>query len=291
MPPKKRLPASVVADFRAWIRMGAPDPRDGKAVARAKGEIHFAKAREFWAFKPAAEPKLPRVKNKEWVRSPLDQFILARLEKIGFATAPQADNRTLIRRATYDLTGLPPSLAEINAFLADNSADAFTKIIDRLLASPRYGEKWGRHWLDVARYADSNGLDENLAYINAAEVDRPIAGLLRDLKARGLLEDTLVMWGGEFGRTPVSQSGNGRDHNPHAMTMFFTGAGIKPGIAYGSTDDHGYYAVENKVHYHDVHATLLHLLGLDHTRLTYRYAGRDFRLTDVEGKVVRDILA
>ena len=98
------------------------------------------------------------------------------------------------------------------------------------------------------------------------------------------------MWGGEFGRTPVSQSDNGRDHNPHAMSMFFAGAGIKPGIAYGSTDDHGYYAVENKVHYHDVHATLLHLLGLDHTRLTYRYAGRDFRLTDIHGEVVHDIL-
>ena len=126
---------------------------------------------------------------------------------------------------------------------------------------------------------------------NAAEVDQPIAGLLRDLKARGLLEDTLVMWGGEFGRTPVSQSGNGRDHNPHAMTMFFAGAGIRPGIAHGRTDDHGYYAVENKAHYHDVHATLLHLLGLDHKRLTYRYAGRDFRLTDVEGEVVRGILA
>ena len=126
---------------------------------------------------------------------------------------------------------------------------------------------------------------------NAAEVDKPIAGLLKDLKARGLLEDTLVMWGGEFGRTPVSQSSNGRDHNPHAMSMFFAGAGIKPGIAYGSTDEHGYYAVENKVHYHDVHATLLHLLGLDHTRLTYRYVGRDFRLTDIHGEIVRGILA
>jgi len=126
---------------------------------------------------------------------------------------------------------------------------------------------------------------------NAAEVDKPIAGLLKDLKVRGLLEDTLVMWGGEFGRTPVSQSSNGRDHNPHAMSMFFAGAGIKPGIAYGSTDEHGYYAVENKVHYHDVHATLLHLLGLDHTRLTYRYVGRDFRLTDIHGEVVRGILA
>ena len=138
---------------------------------------------------------------------------------------------------------------------------------------------------------DAHGGLEGNHRNNAAEVDKPIAGLLRDLKARGLLQDTLVMWGGEFGRTPVSQGGNGRDHNPHAMTMFFAGAGIRPGIAHGSTDDHGYYAVENKVHYHDVHATLLHLLGLDHTRLTYRYAGRDFRLTDIHGEVVKEILA
>ncbi len=138
---------------------------------------------------------------------------------------------------------------------------------------------------------DAHGGLEGNHRNNATEVDKPIAGLLHDLKARGLLQDTLVMWGGEFGRTPVSQGGNGRDHNPHAMTMFFAGAGIRPGIAHGSTDDHGYYAVENKVHYHDVHATLLHLLGLDHTRLTYRYAGRDFRLTDIHGEVVKEILA
>ena len=110
-------------------------------------------------------------------------------------------------------------------------------------------------------------------------------------KSPNSVKPTLVMWGGEFGRTPVSQSSNGRDHNPRAMTMFFAGAGIRPGIAHGSTDAHGYYAVQNKVHYHDVHATLLHLLGLDHALLTYRYAGRDFRLTDVEGEVVRGILA
>ena len=126
---------------------------------------------------------------------------------------------------------------------------------------------------------------------NALEVDRPIAGLLRDLKARGLLDDTLVLWGGEFGRTPTSEGDDGRDHNPHGYTMWLAGGGVKPGITYGKTDDYGYYAVENKVHVHDLHATILHLLGLDHTRLTYRYAGRDFRLTDVYGEVVRDIIA
>lgn len=125
---------------------------------------------------------------------------------------------------------------------------------------------------------------------NAAEVDRPIAGLLSDLEQRGLLKDTLVLWGGEFGRTPTSQ-GNGRDHNPHGFTMWMAGGGVKGGYAYGATDEYGYYAVEDKMHIHDLHATILHLLGLDHERLTYRYAGRDFRLTDVAGQVATKILA
>jgi hypothetical protein len=126
---------------------------------------------------------------------------------------------------------------------------------------------------------------------NAREVDLPIAGLLQDLKSRGLLEDTLVWWGGEFGRTPVAEGGNGRDHNPEGFTMWLAGGGVKGGLRYGATDDYGYYAAVDKVHIHDLHATILHLLGLDHERLTYRYAGRDFRLTDVEGRVVRDLMA
>jgi len=126
---------------------------------------------------------------------------------------------------------------------------------------------------------------------NAREVDWPITGLLRDLKARGLLEDTLVWWGGEFGRTPVVEGKNGRDHNPEGFTMWLAGGGTQGGLRYGSTDDYGYYAAENRVHIHDLHATILHLLGLDHERLTYRYAGRDFRLTDVAGEVVTGLLS
>ena len=126
---------------------------------------------------------------------------------------------------------------------------------------------------------------------NAKEVDQPISALLTDLQARGLLEDTLVLWGGEFGRTPVAQGTNGRDHNPQGYTMWLAGGGVKPGIRYGATDDYGYYAVENKVHLHDLHATMLHLLGFEHTRLTYRFSGRDFRLTDVHGDVIREIIA
>ncbi|MSR60619.1 MAG: DUF1501 domain-containing protein [Planctomycetaceae bacterium] len=126
---------------------------------------------------------------------------------------------------------------------------------------------------------------------NAAEVDKPIAGFLTDLKARGLLDETLVLWGGEFGRTPTAEGNDGRDHNPHGFTMWMAGGGVKGGLAYGATDDYGYFAVENKLHVHDLHATILHLLGLDHERLTFRYAGRDFRLTDVAGNVATAILA
>jgi uncharacterized protein (DUF1501 family) len=125
----------------------------------------------------------------------------------------------------------------------------------------------------------------------AAEADRPIAGLLADLDRRGLLEDTLVIWGGEFGRTPVAEGKDGRDHNPHGFTWWLAGGGVKAGTAYGETDEYGFYAARDKVHVHDLHATVLHLLGLDHTKLTFRHAGRDFRLTDVEGHVVQGLLA
>jgi hypothetical protein len=125
---------------------------------------------------------------------------------------------------------------------------------------------------------------------NAREVDRPIAGLLKDLKARGLLRDTLVLWGGEFGRTPTVEGSDGRDHNPEGFTMWLAGGGVKGGLRHGATDDYGYFAAEDKVHIHDLHATLLHLLGLDHEKLTHPHSGRDERLTDVSGMVVEEAL-
>jgi len=126
---------------------------------------------------------------------------------------------------------------------------------------------------------------------HAQASDQAIAALLKDLKSRGLLEDTLVMWGGEFGRTPTSEGAKGRDHNNHGFTMWLAGGGVKPGFVYGASDEFGFAAVENKVHVHDLHATILHLMGIDHEKLTYRYSGRDFRLTDVHGHVVHDIIA
>ncbi len=126
---------------------------------------------------------------------------------------------------------------------------------------------------------------------NALATDRPIGGLLDDLRARGLLEETLVIWGGEFGRTPAAQGNDGRDHHPYGFTMWLAGGGVRGGLAYGATDDLGWDAVLDRVHVHDLHATILHLLGLDHEKLTYRHAGRDFRLTDVYGNVVKGIIA
>lgn len=127
---------------------------------------------------------------------------------------------------------------------------------------------------------------------NALEVDRPIAALLYDLKQRGLLEDTLVWWGGEFGRTPTAQgSGDGRDHNPEGFTMWLAGGGVKGGYSHGATDDYGFFAEKGKVHIHDMHATILHLMGLDHEMLTFKHAGRDFRLTDVHGRVIDEVIA
>ena len=168
-------------------------------------------------------------------------------------------------------------------------------------------DDFGRQCLLARRFAEAgvryiqvsfkqNGWDQHGNLLkghqsNAQAVDKPIAGLLADLKQRGMLEDTLVVWGGEFGRTPIVQGEDGRDHNPQGFTMWLAGGGVKAGLHYGATDDYGYYAIENKVHMHDLHATLLYLMGLDHQRLTYRYAGRDFRLTDVYGNVVHEVIA
>ena len=140
-------------------------------------------------------------------------------------------------------------------------------------------------------YWDAHGDLRNNHTTNAKKVDKPIAGLLTDLKKRGMLDDTLVVFGTEFGRTPAAQGADGRDHHPHAFSMWMAGGGIKSGITHGATDDFGYYVAEKKVTIPDFHATILHLLGLDHTKLTYRHAGRDFRLTDVHGEVVKTILS
>jgi hypothetical protein len=190
MPPKKRLTESEVKALEDWVKMGAPDPREAAPVPKTGRVIVIAEGRKFWSFTPLARVAVPDVKcsvpsaqssvgksatdgktlsteNCALSTHPIDAFIRAKLAEKGLTHAPLADKRTLIRRATFDLIGLPPTPKEVDDFLADNSPDAFDKVIERLLASPQYGERWGRHWLDVARYADSNGMDENIAFGNA----------------------------------------------------------------------------------------------------------------------------
>ena len=164
MPPKQRLSDGEIKALEDWVKMGAPDPRISAPVAKQGRVIDVAEGRKFWSFAPLTRVQPPMSPGAE---TPLDAFIQARLSANGLRSAPRADKRTLIRRATFDLIGLPPTPKEVDDFLADESPDAFEKVTERLLASPHYGERWGRHWLDIARYADSNGLDENIAFGNA----------------------------------------------------------------------------------------------------------------------------
>jgi hypothetical protein len=166
MPPKGKLPDRVIAEFERWVADGATDPRVSSGVAEIPGDTvyDFSQGRKHWAYQAMVDYAAPELDNDAWVQQPLDRFIRAMQVKKGVTPAPPADKRTLIRRATFDLLGLPPTPDEVEAFVSDDSPDAFAKVVNRLLESPHYGERWGRHWLDVARYADSNGLGENVGF-------------------------------------------------------------------------------------------------------------------------------
>ncbi len=523
MPPKEKAPLGKadLGRLRAWIEQGAKWPQAAIGVSKVAKSNH-------WAFQPIRAPAPPAVINRSWANNEIDRFILARLEKEEIAPSPEADPVTLIRRLSFDLVGLPPTPAQVDDFVADwaiaKPQAALERLVDRLLASPHYGERWGRHWLDLARYADSDGyeadrprpyqwryrdwvidalnrdmpfdqftieqlagdllpgaslaqktatgfhrntltnreggadkeqfrveacidrvnttakvwlgflpthyagtlfrsqgepvlnlnnpaglsgdmqrrtietignlnrlrrqeigdpeinsrtaayelafrmqaaapelidlsgetrqtldmygidrtepagggrgggrgvfrqfatncllarrlvergvrfvnlyhaswdhhsnLNPELAF-NCQMADQPVAALIKDLKRRGLLDSTLVLWLSEFGRTPLGENrgGNpnatGRDHHPFAFTIWMAGGGVSAGHIHGATDELGWGITRDPVHINDFHATLLHLFGLDHLRLTYRYQGRDFRLTDVGGRVVRELL-
>jgi hypothetical protein len=252
---------------------------------------------------PSREAKIPFILNKETPRDvqrqELDLIQQMNREQLA-ATGPdrELEGRIESFELAYRMQSEAPELQDISG-----ETDATLKMygIDN-----RVSEDFGRQCLMARRLSERGVRFVQVSHTykwdqhadlkrdhsqNAREVDRPIAGLLYDLKSRGLLKDTLVIWGGEFGRTPTAQGSDGRDHNPEAFTIWMAGGGVKPGLTYGATDDYGYYSVEKKVHFHDLHATILHLLGLDHKKLTYKYAGRDFRLTDVHGNVVHDIMA
>ncbi|MDA0284542.1 MAG: PSD1 and planctomycete cytochrome C domain-containing protein [Planctomycetota bacterium] len=196
MPPDEKLSATEIRDLEEWVRMGAPDPRRN-ATKIPRRTIDVAKAREFWSFRPVTNPTPPTVRDSDWPLSDIDRFILAELERRNLQPVGVADKRTLIRRATYDLTGLPSSPQDIDAFLADESSEAFSRVVDRLLDSPQYGERWGRHWMDLVRYADTAG--ENSDYpipqaylyrnyiINSFNADKPYDEFIREQIAGDLL--------------------------------------------------------------------------------------------------------
>jgi hypothetical protein len=185
-------------------------------------------------------------------------------------------------KATLDMYGIgekPTDDFGRQCLMARRLAEADVRFIQVNYSDESTTPRWDQH----------SNMPKHMQHARAT--DKPVAGLLADLKQRGLLEDTLVWWGGEFGRTPFAQGKDGRDHNPRGFTVYLAGGGVKAGYAHGSTDELGHLAVDNKVHMHDLHATILHLLGLDHEALTYRYAGRDFRLTDVAGNVIHELFA
>lgn len=199
MPPKHRLEPGQVADFEAWVKMGAPAPQSQKIMTppTVATTIDISEGRKFWSFQPVKAPALPSVKNKNWSKHPVDRFILAELETKGLTPASPADKRTLIRRATFDLIGLPPTPEEVDAFLADTSLKSFEKLVDRLLGSSHYGERWGRHWLDVVRYADTSGCNSDYPVLSAYKYrnyviqsfnqDKPYDQFLREQIAGDLL--------------------------------------------------------------------------------------------------------
>jgi hypothetical protein len=197
MPPKKKLDAAIVRDFEEWIRIGAPDPRDRTKIA-AKYVVDIEKGRNHWAYQPPKKAAAPKSNNAAWPRTDVDRFILAVLESKALTPVGDADRRTLLRRLTFDLTGLPPTPAEVEAFVADTSPEAFEKVVDRLLRSPRFGEKWARHWLDVARYAESTGKTVNFSYphawryrdyvIEAFNADKPYDQFIKEQLAGDLMK-------------------------------------------------------------------------------------------------------
>jgi hypothetical protein len=210
-----------------------------------------------------------------------DPEIATRIAQYEMAFAMQASVPELM-----DMAKEPASVLELYGCKPGDGSFAANCLLARRLAERGvrfiqcYHKDWDHH----------GGVKDGIQY-KAEEIDRACMALITDLKQRGMLDETLIVWAGEFGRTPMSQGGNGRDHHMLAFSVWCAGGGIKGGVQWGATDELGYRAVENVVHVHDLHATMLHLLGIDHTRLTYRFQGRDYRLTDVFGKVVKGILA
>jgi hypothetical protein len=252
---------------------------------------------------PADKASIAYISNKE-TTTDLQRMQLDLLKDMNdeqlkhFGVDPQLDGRIQSFELAFRMQAEGPGLMDISTEskatrdlygIGEKPTDNFGR---QCLLARRFAEKGVRFVQATHSYKwDQHGNLKGGHTNNAKEVDKPIAGLLKDLKSRGMLDDTLVLWGGEFGRTPVAQGGDGRDHNPNGFTVWMAGGGVKPGFIYGATDDYGYYAVKDVMHIHDLHATILHLLGIDHLKLTYHYGGRNYRLTDVFGEVAHGIIA
>ena len=275
------------AAFLPAVHQGTPLGRAGAPAKAAR--IKFVESR-LSESQQRAQLDFVQQLNRRHQRSSDDGNLEARIKSLELAyrmqtSAPQLQDISSETQETQRLYGLDNKATEDfgrQCLLARRFIERGVRLVQ---VTHQVGSgHWDQHGDLMSRHPE-----------NAKQVDLPIAGLLKDLKRRGLLKDTLVLWGGEFGRTPTAEEKgsirrNGRDHNPDGFTMWMAGGGVRGGMTYGATDDFGYFATEDKVHIHDLHATILHLMGLDHTKLTYRYGGRDFRLTDVAGEVVSGIL-
>jgi uncharacterized protein DUF1501 len=292
------LPAFIVLNGGLIPPGGLDNFNSGFLPATHQGSIFKTGANPVANITPS-EPSAELQQNKLALMRKLDRGVIDRFGKIDALESAIENYETAFRmqaavpelmdlrgesETTKKLYGFDAPLPQTRSYamqclIARRLVERGVRFIELTCASGG-GDRWDQHGNLKA------GHEKNSLF-----VDRPIAGLLRDLKSRGLLDSTLIVWGGEFGRTPFAQGKDGRDHNPFGFTMWLAGGGIKGGTIHGATDDYGYKAVEDRLTIHDLHATMLHLLGIDHTKLTFRFSGRDMRLTDVSGEVVREILA
>jgi Protein of unknown function (DUF1501) len=278
---------------RNWSNAFLPTVYQGTPIGRAGMPTTEAKIRNLTNDRLSSDEQrqeldlLQALNAEQLKRSPGDAELEAVIDSYDLAFRIQTEAPGILdlskeTKETQQLYGIGDKVTDNfgrQCLMARRLAEAGVRYVQVNYGDNTANPAWDQH-SNLPRHAD-----------HALAVDRPVAGLLADLKQRGLLDDTLVWWGGEFGRTPYAEkNGTGRDHNPDGFTVWLAGGGVKPGFAYGATDEFGHHAAEGQVHLHDLHATMLHLLGLDHEKLTYRYAGRDFRLTDVSGRVVKEII-
>jgi hypothetical protein len=265
------------AAFQGSLFRGGSEP---VADLRSGGNLNVqANAGKLNLLRRLDQSALQRNGNNDQLEASIANFELACRMQTAVPELMDTSGETRATRALYGLDDSVTATYGHRCLVARRLVERGVRFVE-VLCPPTGGDRWDQH---------SNLYQGHLN--NARATDKPVAALLKDLKARGLLNETLVIWGGEFGRTPFSQGADGRDHNPFGFTMWLAGGGVKAGSVYGATDEYGYHVVENKVEMHDLHATMLHLLGLEHTRLTFRFGGRDMRLTDVHGEVIHGILA